>query len=514
MEQEENKKPLLAFFKKNSEFEGLGNAQIFVCKKNEKKIWVQDLCNPRLQDFAEKDIDYVVVRFVNNTVLFCDKKRMYNLIYRYREEEINKISEPGSIENRVKELFLQEQKRNSSLVAFTETVEKNQEWLGQEPRRFKHSKSLEEIIELIEEEFGLGRLEDKLKKMIDADRRAIIVHGAPGTGKTHTVRKVARDYVSALIESNEKNKNFVQFHPSYDYTDFVEGLRPVTVEVEEGETTKTETTFVRLDGRFKAFCRWVEQQNKESKNKETPYIFIIDEINRADLAKVFGELMFNVEEGYRGRDNKIQTQYSNLPTYEVNEKTGIANVIAEDDFADGFYIPENVVIVGTMNDIDRSVDSIDFAMRRRFKFIKVNAKSEMESALESMFENEKKSLEDKYKIEFEKDVVSGIVAKLISSVSELNTVLRDGDEKVKGLGEDYMIGHAYFAGFFRCYYEKSGFCKNQETGKMQISNDDDAFKCAKSEIWEYSIQQLINEYLRGKKGMNEKIFENAFMSEK
>ncbi len=141
----------------------------------------------------------------------------------------------------------------------------------------------------------------------------------------------------------------------------MEGLRPVQL------TGKTKNTFVRLDGSFKAFCRRVAEENRQQEPKDGEplrlYFFLIDEINRANLSQVFGELMFCLESDKRGMP--VQTQYRNLPTYRVREDRQAAP-IEDDIFSDGFFIPENVVIIGTMNDIDRSVESMDFALRRRF----------------------------------------------------------------------------------------------------------------------------------------------------
>jgi 5-methylcytosine-specific restriction protein B len=132
--------------------------------------------------------------------------------------------------------------------------------------------------------------------------------------------------------------DFVQFHPSYDYTDFVEGLRPV----KKGETIG----FELKNGIFKKFCK----KAKDNPNKN--YVFIIDEINRAEISKVFGELFFSIDPGYRGGDGKVKTQFDNIQT----EDTCFSN--SNDDY---FYVPKNVYILGTMNDIDRSVESFDFA---------------------------------------------------------------------------------------------------------------------------------------------------------
>ena len=187
---------------------------------------------------------------------------------------------------------------------------------------------------------------DNLIRTALCTNKQVIFTGAPGTGKTYAVR----NYVKKQCKEHgydESHYKFVQFHPSYDYTDFVEGLRPVQLN-ENGAPT-----FVRLDGIFKAFCRQIAERNQKSdKNAAVEtYYFIIDEINRADLAKVFGELMFGLKEGYRGK--KFDTQYQNLPTYQVDPDTKqVTQLKAENDvFKDGFYIPENLYIIGTMNEI-------------------------------------------------------------------------------------------------------------------------------------------------------------------
>ena len=274
---------------------------------------------------------------------------------------------------------------------------------------------------------------DKLKKS-----KNLILRGAPGTGKTYLAKEVAKE----LTNGNEDQIDFVQFHPSYDYTDFVEGLRPVS----NGDGA---IEFKLQDGIFKQFCQKAKEAQKTGgqdnfdeawakltdainekqgqyffprssvpaslnsqgnvkfdspvatkekvyllyKGEDTnlkyetyqnivldhmkesyglcdyvsptidtdkKFVFIIDEINRGEISKIFGELFFSIDPGYRGEKGSVSTQYANL--HETDDK---------------FYIPENVYIIGTMNDIDRSVDTFDFAMRRRFRFVEVTAESQV-----------------------------------------------------------------------------------------------------------------------------------------
>lgn len=372
------------------------------------------------------------------------------------------------------------------------------------------------------------------------EARNVVLTGAPGTGKTYMAHEIAKK-MGAVTK-------FVQFHPSYDYTDFVEGLRPVA-------KPDGQIGFERKDGVFKAFCKEAMSKSSNSlwaydkliediesgairtlrtKTKETaqlivkqgkiywysdgetghissncvsrdrladlyqiidtkdkldaldkvddirkiikgcdstyywavlnhvltaetdtrPYVFIIDEINRGEASKIFGELFFAIDPGYRGKKEfLVQTQYQNL----VRETDEDGNA---EPFYDGFYVPENVYILATMNDIDRSVESMDFAMRRRFTWKEVRP-SDTEDMLETL----------------------PCAKKAKSVMHSLNTAIAE----TIGLGPAYMIGPSYF---------------------LKLGDNDGNFQV----LWERNIEPLLKEYLRGFRKSEETLasFKEAF----
>lgn len=341
-----------------------------------------------------------------------------------------------------------------------------------------------------------------LKSLITNGAKQIILTGAPGTGKTKMAKEIASDlsskndanenscvenqsttydnklkmfierkraYISQADDSSDIKSLFdalpyilVQFHPSYDYTDFVEGLRPVEV--------NNEVTFKKIDGIFKEFCRDVLRFG----NPDNKYFFIIDEINRADLSKVFGELMYCLEADKRGENNKIKTQYQNLPSYEF-DASGNAVLIKEDVFSDGFFIPENVYIIGTMNDIDRSVESMNFALRRRFLWKEIKVTPEL---LRDAFNN---MLSRLVKDDSDKNNIEQISEHIAEQVNALNDYINTSGSKY-GLNRQYFISQGQFSGLPVSIWKKLE------------SNDIRTFL---NEVFNLRIEPLLREYLRG-----------------
>lgn len=395
------------------------------------------------------------------------------------------------------------------------------------------------------------------------ESKNLIFRGAPGTGKSYLAKEIAADIVSdgyyddckSLTDEQRQQVEFVQFHPSYDYSDFVEGLRPcinddgsMGFELQDGifkqfvnrarknyenslkskeiiekevsvqdammdffsaiefgkDTFKTvsgnEFTITSVDERYinlsipgnamvntlslnvseiqqmleadikfskvkditaffgkkfatqqysYNFALYNEIVKKKVKRKKVihqeelkKYVFIIDEINRGEISKIFGELFFAIDPGYRGRDGEVATQYSNLHANPTEK----------------FYIPENVYIIGTMNDIDRSVDSFDFAMRRRFRFVEIKADERLE-----MLE----SLEDEA---------------LMNEAIQRMTALNQAIISVEDLNRNYQIGASYFL-------------------KLKTLSFD--------ELWTDYLEPLLQEYVRGMYDEEERMIQFA-----
>ena len=225
--------------------------------------------------------------------------------------------------------------------------------------------------------------EDKYQRIVSVlrSKKNIILQGAPGVGKTYAAKRFA---YSMMGVKDPERVMMIQFHQSYSYEDFIEGFRP------------TASGFELVKGSFYSFCK------KAAEDDENDYFFIIDEINRGNLSKIFGELFMLIESDKRGSNNKLRLLYSR----------------------ELFYVPSNVYLIGMMNTADRSLAMLDFALRRRFAFITVLPGFDSEGFLQ-----------------YEEQLNNTKFSSLIQCVKRLNTAI----ESDESLGEGFCIGHSYFA---------------------------------------------------------------------
>ena len=231
--------------------------------------------------------------------------------------------------------------------------------------------------------------EEKYDKLVTVLKRKknIILQGAPGVGKTFLAKRLA---YSIMGEKDDERINFIQFHQNYSYEDFVMGYKPI----EEGFKLKY--------GIFYNFCQ------KATKNPDKDYFFIIDEINRGNLSKIFGELLMLIEADYR--DEKATLAYT----------------------GSDFSVPKNLHIIGMMNIADRSLAMIDYALRRRFSFFDIEPAFDSEG-----FSN------------YQKEFSNKTFNELIEKIKKLNEAITQD----QSLGKGFCIGHSYFCNAEECTLE-------------------------------------------------------------
>lgn len=446
-----------------------GKSTRTIYEYNKKKIWIMKSV-PRLPQLEENKLEEI------DSIVFCLSEKDEGIYCVQNREQINRCySEFTNNKDNYDESNTDEYNAGDGRKKF---IKNNSTLTGNIKELGKHlNNEWGADIKMDNDSSNNGKsIEEQLKDLISNGATQIILTGAPGTGKTRMAKKVAEE-CECCGKLNDKNYEFVQFHPSYDYTDFVEGLRPI--EDKDGNTTMV---FRKVDGIFKKFCRDVEVQNEEDENnKKKKYFFLIDEINRADLSKVFGELMFCLETDKRGKGNAVQTQYQNLPTYDVKEKKYYGEDDSKDDFKDGFYIPENVIIIGTMNDIDRSVESMDFALRRRFiwKEVEVDEKLLQNSLTAMLTEYTDKNNEKLFTDDNARDVAKGITFHIMN----LNKVLR-GDSR---FGKHYFISQGQFANLPENVIEYAANAGEAEDIAMSLIES----------VWNLRLESLLYEYIRG-----------------
>lgn len=278
-----------------------------------------------------------------------------------------------------------------------------------------------------------------MKELLDTGNKAIILYGPPGTGKTYHAEELVCQELCIDRADLEKHKfdaaaatsgngawTLVQFHPNYTYEDFIGGISPSL----DGNSI----SYKLKVGIFKQLC----DSASKPENQDKKFVIVIDEINRADLSSVFGELMYGLE--YRGRTMTIP------------------------NFAEKFVIPGNVYIIGTMNSMDKSLVTFDLALRRRFAFYKVMPQI---SVLENMLAD--------YNVD--ERCLSGFIARC----KELNEKISNPSSPLR-LNREYQIGHAYY-GKIRDFLSKG-------SDEPQLITTFDLEK-----LWEYHLYPLLEEYL-------------------
>ncbi len=329
--------------------------------------------------FAKKGLHLIVGRgVVGSEYIFDDSRQHYKNVRKVKWTHIGEWEHPGPAA----------MKTLTDITPYTEYVDKlnalfenavvyDEDEMKIEYPPYTKSDFLKEVF-MTEGEY------DRLRALV-LRKKNVILQGAPGVGKTFSAKRLAYSIIG------EKNKNricMVQFHQNYSYEDFIMGYRP-----------NDSGGFDLQTGVFYDFCERCRE------NPDKPYFFIIDEINRGNLSKIFGELLMLIENDKRGEENKINLVYGGKP----------------------FYIPENLHMIGMMNTADRSLAMIDYALRRRFCFYTM--RPAFEDAQRNGFG------------EYTKNIGCELYHKVIAKIKDLNAAIRSDS----ALGSGFEIGHSYFA---------------------------------------------------------------------
>ena len=320
--------------------------------------------------FAKRANTLVGKGIVTGEYVFDDSRQQYKNVRKVEWKQIGKWDNPEKAAA----------KRLTDISPYTDYVDKlnaifAQEGIDEDTPEINYPPYSKEdfLTEVYMAKEDYDNLVARLKK-----KKNIILQGAPGVGKTYAARRLA---YSIMGKRDKERVMMVQFHQSYSYEDFIMGFRP------------SATGFELKKGAFYKFCRKAEDDS------DNDYFFIIDEINRGNLSKIFGELFMLIEADKRGIE--LQLLYSD----------------------ERFSVPKNVYIIGMMNTADRSLAMLDFALRRRFSFFSLKPGFETEGFRE-----------------YSKSFASKKFDNLITCIKSLNDVITKDDS----LGEGFCIGHSYF----------------------------------------------------------------------
>ena len=287
----------------------------------------------------------------------------------------------------------------------------------------------------------VGKIVGAFYSLTQNDLKNIIYYGAPGTGKT----KFVKDCLD-ILDPNRTRTEWIQFHSGFEYEDFIDGIKPIGIQ-------NGNLNLALTNGVFKEFCLKAAQNEKEN------FFFIVDEINRADIAAVFGETLSLLEENYRGKSSAIKIKNSALmEDIIVSDASKKSLCIDYGNLQTKFYIPANIYFIGMMNDVDKSIDCFDLALRRRFAWV----------LMECNYDVVENATDEAYKTKCE-----NLNQYITGKTYELN-----GKQEQDGLnlGRAYEIGHSYFL-------------KKEAMSEQQI--------------WNRHIEPILREYIRTQFGDGE-----------